>query len=111
MAGAGSKAPVLTLPAWMQTMVGPSSAGSFAILAAVLYFRLRAEGVVMPAWLENLRPQRGDPGVVIGNPLIEEIAARVVAPDPVRCCDDPEAWDWRDYLKLRKTSSKQIAMP
>lgn len=44
-----------------------TSAVSFAILAAVVYFRVRAEGVVLPDWFENLRLRRGDPDEVVDN--------------------------------------------
>jgi hypothetical protein len=31
-----------------------------------------------------------------------EVSRRVCASVPLRCCDDPEAWDWRSYLDARK---------
>ena len=47
----------------------------------------------------------GDPGIINANPLIEEIALRSGAPAPVRCCDDPQDWNWREYLNLRKNAA------
>lgn len=36
------------------------------------------------------------------NALVDEIAARVGSEIPIRCCDDPETWDWRAYVKSRR---------
>jgi len=36
------------------------------------------------------------------NALANEIAARVGSETPIRCCDDPETWDWRAYVRSRR---------
>jgi hypothetical protein len=44
-----------------------TSAVSFAILAAVTYFRVRADGVQLPPWLEWLRLRRREEELVVDN--------------------------------------------
>jgi len=43
---------------------------------------------------------------VVGRPefteLLDEFVTRVGSPDPIRCCDDPKNWDWRQYIGKRK---------
>lgn len=46
----------------------------------------------------------GDSKLIGDNPLIKEIAGRVGSSNSVRCCDDPKAWNWREYLNLRKVA-------
>jgi hypothetical protein len=46
----------------------------------------------------------GDPlvtGSVEFGRLLEELAARIGSLIALRCCDDPNAWNWREYLKAR----------
>ena len=47
----------------------------------------------------------GDPNLT-NNPetvrAMKAFAARIGSPEPLRCCDDPIAWDWRAYLGERK---------
>lgn len=59
----------------------------------------------------NLRPvcegcrrtrEFGDPVVLSsGGPILEALSARVLALTAIRCCDDPDLWDWRAFLKRR----------
>lgn len=49
----------------------------------------RAKGFGMPVT---------DPTILA---LYQEIASRIAAGQPLRCCDDDATWDWRAYLKLR----------
>lgn len=46
----------------------------------------------------------GDPDIVaseIYQTRLTELAARIGAEKPVRCCDDAATWDWRAYVRLR----------
>jgi 5-methylcytosine-specific restriction endonuclease McrA len=53
------------------------------------------------ATCSNAKPLH-DPDVIHNaRDLIQEIAARVAATQPVRICDDADTWDWRAYLKAR----------
>lgn len=44
---------------------------------------------------------------VLARPAVEalraELARRIGTPLPVRCCDDATSWDWRAYIKRRKS--------
>ena len=35
--------------------------------------------------------------------VLEELASRVGSPEAIRCCDDQATWDWRAYVKARKS--------
>ena len=41
--------------------------------------------------------------------VVLELAARIASDEPVRCCDDPERWNWREYLAERLTTKQGIA--
>lgn len=46
----------------------------------------------------------GEPRVTSAKGYAEKqllLAARVGAPDPLRCCDDADSWDWRAFLAER----------
>jgi len=46
----------------------------------------------------------GDEGVIgNGADLLQELADRVTSADPVRVCDDQATWDWRAYVKGRRS--------
>lgn len=45
-----------------------------------------------------------DPAFLKAKPvqiLLDRLAQRVAAHTPVRCCDDPESWDWRAFIAMR----------
>ncbi len=47
----------------------------------------------------------GDPHVAERegfHPMVSEISTRISSPVPLRCCDDAETWDWREFLKSRQ---------
>ena len=46
----------------------------------------------------------GDPRILVQPEVkqtVLEIARRIGSPEPIRCCDDAESWDWRSYLRQR----------
>lgn len=55
------------------------------------------------ATCSNAKPLQ-DPDVIHNaQDLLQEITARIAAPEPIRICDDAASWDWRVYLKERST--------
>jgi hypothetical protein len=46
----------------------------------------------------------GDPRVTQSEgfeTLLSDLSSRILSPTAIRCCDDPESWDWRAYMKGR----------